>query len=196
MTLIAQSIGSAWRRDQAEGEKRVNRLLELSQTALAEMRALLAELRPPDTAPGQAAPPMPAIPSLERVRKHGLAQALLKYGQDIARDGLHVDLDDQRYTRRPLDQEEAVFRIAQEALNNVVKHAQAQRVTIRLVTEPHITRLAIQDNGVGLDRVKPVSGRTGLGLSTMRERVQELGGMLNVVPTPGGGTTVEIVIPN
>ncbi|MBE7553396.1 MAG: hypothetical protein HS126_20180 [Anaerolineales bacterium] len=72
MTLIAQSIAPAWRRDSAEGERRVNRLLELSQAALAEMRALLAELRPPDLPPWPVGS-QPSCPSRDyAVQQEGL----------------------------------------------------------------------------------------------------------------------------
>ena len=140
---------------------------------------------------------MPAIPSLERVRRDGLAQALVKYARDIGRDGLVVELDAGSYSQRPLEQEEALFRMGQEALNNVVKHAQAKRTLITLASEPDRTRLTIADDGIGFPVTSPTigSGRRGLGLSSMRERAAALGGVVQIKGTPGGGTTVDIELP-
>jgi signal transduction histidine kinase len=98
MTLIAQSIAPAWRRDSAEGERRVTRLLELSQSTLTEMRALVAELRPAEDA-AVASAAENATPEISRVRRDGLEAALQVHIADITRDGLHVDLDTTAYKR-------------------------------------------------------------------------------------------------
>jgi signal transduction histidine kinase len=201
MTLIAQSIGPAWRRDPPEGERRVNRIVELSQAALAEMRALLAELRPPEGAT-MAADAAVASPSIELVRRAGLAAALRLLFADVARDGLQTHFDAHTYVRQPLDREEALYRIAQEALNNVVKHAQARHVEIGLVTTHSSTCLAVRDDGKGFavesvgapDDRRPRRHR-GLGLSTMQERAAALGGVVRIVSAPGQGTTVEVTLP-
>ena len=131
MTLIAQSIAPAWRRDAAEGERRVTRLIELSQSTLTEMRALLAELRPAEDTT-VASGVEGAMPEIGRVRRDGLEAALRLHLADIARDGLQVDLTATEYRPQPLAHEETLFRIVQEALNNVVKHARARRIEITL----------------------------------------------------------------
>jgi signal transduction histidine kinase len=194
MTLIAQSIGPAWRRDPTEGERRVSRLLELSQSALAEMRALLAELRPAGN--GDEA----ATPSLARVQAQGLAAAIRKYAADIARDGLQVDLVANAYTRQSLPREEALYRIAQEALNNVVKHAGARRVEIELTADAQAVRLRVRDDGGGFTSATPAAvdsmRPSGLGLRTMRERAEAVGGRVTVTAAPGRGTTVDVMIPS
>jgi signal transduction histidine kinase len=213
MTLIAQSIAPAWRRDPAEGNRRVNRLLELSQAALAEMRALLAELRPPETWPGPPTstpvrgaiqPPAP-IPGIIQMQQDGLVAALQSHIALVASDGLQIKLDPTGYVRQPLEQEEALYRIAQEALNNVVKHACAQCAQVKLDVDYASIHLQVVDDGVGFVpklnpplNSSPASGgeqRGGLGLMTMRERVEALGGVIELIAAPGSGATVAVTIP-
>ncbi|MCI0394669.1 MAG: GAF domain-containing sensor histidine kinase [Chloroflexi bacterium] len=201
ITLIAQSIAPAWRRNPAEAERRVGRLLELSQSALAEMRALLAELRP-STLPQVTAP----TPGLLRLQQEGLAVALCHYATEIAGDNLEISVDTASYPaagatgRPPLAHEEALYRIAQEALNNVVKHARAGRVQITLRLENGVVRLMVSDNGRGFASPAGESQALptrpgGLGLKTMRERAEALGGQFQLTSAPGGGTVVEVFIP-
>ncbi|MEV7803857.1 sensor histidine kinase [Microbispora sp. NPDC088329] len=91
----------------------------------------------------------------------------------------------------PAAVEVAVYRIAQEALTNVRRHARATRVRVELRREPATLRLLISDDGVGL----PPERRPGVGLASMRERTAELGGVCLVTGEPGAGTTVEVVLP-
>jgi signal transduction histidine kinase/putative methionine-R-sulfoxide reductase with GAF domain len=186
MTLIAQSIAPAMRDDPVKGEARVNRLLELAQKARAEMRALLVELRP-STAP--VAPLVDAV----KVRREGLAQALRDHVDGITHDGLIVHLDVQGYIRQAEGLEEALFRISQEALNNIVKHAQAEHVHIKLWTDHERCHLMIEDDGRGFDAQVPKEGH--FGLRTMRERIETLGGQLHLSSAGGEGTTVKLVAP-
>jgi len=205
-TLIAQSIAPAWRRSAAEGEKRINRLLELSQSALAEMRALLLELRPQsrlaDDRSDIAVNERVGIPGLMRVQREGLAAAIRQYANTITRDGLQITLDEQEYpalvgVRTSLACEEGVYRIAQEALNNVVKHAHAKQVHIRLSLLDQIVLLQVSDDGHGfaMSGEDPAQRGNGIGLRTMRERAHELQGQFRVSSSPGQGTQVEVSIP-
>ncbi|WP_079320559.1 sensor histidine kinase [Microbispora sp. GKU 823] len=91
----------------------------------------------------------------------------------------------------PAAVEVAVYRIVQEALTNVRRHARATRVRVELRREPAALRLLIADDGVGL----PPERRSGVGLTSMRERTAELGGICLVTGEPGAGTTVEVVLP-
>jgi GAF domain-containing protein/DNA-binding CsgD family transcriptional regulator len=112
MTLIAQSIAPAWQRNPSEGEHRVQRLLALSQSALSDMRALLAELRPDEGLAGAfAAEDM--LPGVGRVPVDGLAAAIRRHTAEVAREGLAIDVDVQGDERQALDQEEVLYRIAQ-----------------------------------------------------------------------------------
>jgi signal transduction histidine kinase len=188
MTLIAQSLAAAWRREPAEGERRTQRLLELSQNALGEMRALLRELRPPEAPAPRDTTLLDIVPASPR----DLVSALQVHVEGMKRDGLHVELDTEGYRFLEPENEHTLFRIAQEALHNVVKHAGASRVWVRLASADDETRLSIQDDGIGFALSAGASG--GMGLQTMRERAESLGGVFSVTSTPGAGTIVEVVL--
>lgn len=201
MTLIAQSIAPAWQRGPAQGQERVNRLLELSQMTLAELRALLTELRPAgaseETKPQTPSGDDSTQPGVLRLRREGLVAALHAHVANVAREGPRITLATPGYLRQPPDLEEALFRITQEALNNVAKHAHAQSVEVRLQLADGDTavRLSVQDDGSGF--TPPVNGNasSGLGLTTMCERARALGGTAEVRAAPGQGTTVEVTVP-
>ena len=206
VALMAQTLSSAYLRDPTEGDRRAGRLVEVSQAALAEMRALLDELRPAETRRGgipnvvarDGAEPA-AESGLARVRRHGLAHALGRLAEDAARDGMPVGVEVGRYAPQPAACEEALFRIAQEALANVVKHARAERASVRLDTRDGTTVLTIADDGVGLGAssppVWPVGVSGGLGLATMRERASAIGAALRIDSGRGSGTSIEVIVP-
>jgi signal transduction histidine kinase len=195
MTLVSQSVAPAWQRDPAEGEQRVNRLLELSQGALAEMRALLFELRSSEP------PPLPTasgvtLPGITRLRRDGLIAALTKHIESLKLERPSITLDAEQYRTQPLETEIALFRITQEALNNVVKHAKAAQVKIHLSVEEKVVCLQVEDDGVGFEQKKR-NGRSpdGLGLRTMQERAEALRGRIEIHSTPGQGTAVKACLP-
>jgi signal transduction histidine kinase len=202
-TLIAQSIGTAWRRDPREGERRVERLLELSQTALREMRALLFELRPAEEPHNKELPGTLTGP--ERIRHYGLPGALRLLAQDFSHDGIEsrVELEEtgvrvfeSGFSARMKNDPpmvESLYRIAQEALNNAAKHARARHVEVSLrMHELDSICFSIRDDGIGF----PADAHgNGLGMKTMRERAESLGGTLRIETAPGAGTTVEVLIP-
>jgi signal transduction histidine kinase len=192
MGMIAESLVRAFRKSAEEGERRVARLTELSRTALAEMRALLAELRP-------AGAPMPTealavVPDIVRVRRDGLAATLAAHAERMSVHEVPVTVDTSGYARQPHQIEEALFRIAQEAVNNAVKHASARRVDIRLTTGEARVRLLVGDDGIGFDPAKDIR-EGGLGLTSMRERARGMGGSIRVETSPGDGTRVEVTVP-
>ncbi len=193
ITLIAQTIAPAWRRDPDEGERRVQRMLELSQSALAEMRGLLAKLHPPETPPVSQPRPQTEI---ERIRQEGLAVALCKHCEHQRQEGLHIALDVADYTPLSPEREEALYRIAQEALHNVVKHARTDYAEVCLRVANQTALLIVKDCGTGMSP-EAAERRTsgGLGLATMRERAQALGGTVQILSAPGRGTTVEATLP-
>ena len=88
-----------------------------------------------------------------------------------------------------------MYRIAQEALNNVVKHAQSDRAEIRLHVSDELVSLLIEDAGVGFDPARVSSGTSHLGLTSMRERVKALGGTLEIESQPGAGMHIEVEVP-
>jgi signal transduction histidine kinase len=197
-TLIAQSIAPAWKRDPNEGQRRVERLLEFSQTALREMRSLLFQLRPVEEVDSLT------LTGPERVRRHGLLEALRLLAADFTHDGVQVGVRTYAYSPTRLSPgndmtvEQDIYRIVQEALNNAIKHARAHEILVLLDgSEPKHLCLSISDDGVGFVPGPGEETQTGgFGMKTMRERAETSGGNLRVISAPGKGTTVEVTIPN
>jgi signal transduction histidine kinase len=151
-------------------------VLSLADAGLTEMRSLIFELRPD---------------SLER---DGLVMALAQQASALrARHDLEVETELCEEPENPLEVKEALYRIAREALNNVIKHAQASRVLIRLQDVDETAVLEVQDDGVGFDPQQHYPGQ--MGLNSMRERAGELGGRLEIESTPGQGTMVRAYLP-
>ncbi len=96
--------------------------------------------------------------------------------------------------RLPLKVEEGLFRITQEALNNVVKHANTSEASVELTFKERLTTLVIGDKGAGFDLVSAQAKTGHVGLASMRERAQALGGKMSVDSSPGKGTRIKIVI--
>jgi len=152
-------------------------LTELARGALAEMRALIFELRPAALA------------------EEGLMAALRKQAAALtARERLMITVDgpEQRLTLGP-SVEEHLYRIASEALHNVISHAGAERVTVNVVDHADRLRMQVHDDGAGFDLKAAHPGH--LGLSTMADRAAMIGGQLSVTSMPGSGTTVVVSVP-
>jgi two-component system sensor histidine kinase UhpB len=129
---------------------------------------------------------------------YGLAAALRWYGARLAeRTGLTVTVQgEEPLLRLAAPVENSIFRIAQEALTNVVKHAQASQVTLTLAEEQGLVRLIIADDGRGFDlsSLAEHQGRLGWGLLTMADRAEVVGGRCRIESIPGGGTRVVVEI--
>ncbi len=177
MTLVTRSIELLLERDPASARARLETLRELQRDALAEMRALIFELRPA---------------SLE---SEGLDRALRTHSSAVqGRAGVAIVIEtDDDAERLPREIEAALFRIAQEALNNVVKHAAAGNVTISLERSPERACLTVSDDGVGFEVGAVPDGH--MGLAGMRARAEKLGGRLEVESSPGRGTTIRVELP-
>jgi len=124
--------------------------------------------------------------------------AALQYLVDEFRQqvGLDVQLDIRGQSERLNRLVETVaFRIAQEALTNIVRHSKAKEATVRLHFFPEQLTLQVQDQGIGFDPQKRLIPPSGWGLEGMRERAESLGGQLNLESSPGKGTLVEVLIP-
>jgi signal transduction histidine kinase len=143
----------------------------------AELRTLSHELRP------TVLDNLGLVPALEH-----LAEKVAK------RTGLILSVTGETGERLPAAVETALYRIVQEALNNVVKHAHAHSVRIDLQRTRRKILCAIRDDGVGFDAFDQ-RGNEGLGLSGIRERLNSLGGSLSVVTEPRRGTTLLADIP-
>jgi signal transduction histidine kinase len=201
--LIAESLVPAFRRDAAEGEKRMARLAELLGGALGEMRALLKELRPAEeqrilTLPSGEFP----LPAALRVRRDGLAAVLGERATELSRDGFVATVDCDGWRRQPPATEEALARIALELVSNAVKHARARRIVVRLTIGPRGPELEVSDDGSGFDVAATLArgerrsaGGGGLGLAALGERVRALGGSVRIDSAPGGGTRAFVALP-
>ena len=170
---IADALPDVWDRHPEEARRGLEDLKRLTKGALAEMRTLLLELRPAFL--------------LEKSLGELLHQLA---GAASGRTRIPVDVAIDGDERLPDDVQVTFFRVAQEALHNVVKHARASEVQMRLVHDDRDVALTIQDDGCGLEGNG--STATGMGLAIMRERVRAIGGQLRIDSSPEIGTTVEV----
>jgi signal transduction histidine kinase len=147
---------------------------EASQEALAEIRLLLYRLRPPV------------------LDQEGLVTALQQRLAAVeGRAGLKTDLKTDLTTRLPPAVEEGLYHIAQEALNNALKHAHARSVRVALLQEGNAVVLEVVDDGVGFQLIN-ASQEGKMGLPSMRTHADEIGGKLTLTSEPGKGTTVRV----
>jgi PAS domain S-box-containing protein len=172
--LIAETLPRIWERDPERGREGLQELRELTQGALAEMRTLLLELRP------AALTEKP----LGDLLSH-LATAVTSRGR------VPVKLTVAGDSSLPPETQIGLYRIAQEALNNMIKHAKASEAFVDLECEPGRAMLSIRDDGCGFDPadVKPAH----LGLDIMRERAETMGATLEVFSDLGQGTQIKVV---
>jgi len=131
---------------------------------------------------------------------YGLAAALKRYAEDVTRQGaLNVDCQVVGVSpgdRFPPDVEIALYRIAQEAVTNVLRHARATTASIVLVRRHGSLSLVVEDDGCGMDPHAPEAGAaSGVGLAGMRERAHLIGGMLNIESSRGSGTAIKATVP-
>ena len=179
MTLTAQAARAQLTRNPDRAAVQLERLQETATAALAEMRALILQLRPP------------------ALRDQGLVAALQQHAAILARrEGLRIELSVTGDERMARGVEQPLFRIVQEALNNVIKHAHASNVSIGLEFASERLRVRISDDGRGFDATSTTAlGVRHLGLIGMRERAAEIGGMMELQSIPGEGTEVLVTIP-
>ncbi|HEU5098890.1 MAG TPA: CHASE3 domain-containing protein [Roseiflexaceae bacterium] len=176
-SLIADVLPRLWERNAAEALARLNELRQLTRGALAEMRTLLLELRP------------------ATLTEVGLGELLRQLAEaTISRARVQVDLKIEGQCRLPPDVQLALYRIAQEALNNVARHAGASQAAVLLSCQPEQLELRISDDGQGFDPAGV--GRDHLGLCIMRERAEAIGALLRLDSQPGCGTRVMVSWPD
>jgi signal transduction histidine kinase len=180
LVLTAEAAGELFDRDQDAAREQVAKLRMLATQALEELRSLIFELRPPD---------------LER---DGLCGALRKHVDVVRRlqsgsEEIELDVDAEIDGDPPRDRE--LLRIAQEALQNALRHARAGHVDVRLKRENGFLLLEVTDDGVGFDPDASELRSTHLGLTSMEERAGRLGARLEIRSAPGSGTTVRLEAP-
>ncbi len=178
INLFARAGKDAYRLNNAtQGELYLTRLEETARQALKELRLLLFELRPPE------------------LDQEGLVGALqLRLDSVEGRAGVKTQLLVEEEADLPEDYEESLYAIAQEALNNALKHANATAITVQLQVNTAVVQLSIVDNGIGFG---PDSGkkRGGMGMATMRERTESLGGEFAVKSAPAQGVSIQLTLP-
>jgi PAS domain S-box-containing protein len=170
-TRLALSTGK-----QDVAAENLRELHNMAREAMVDMRMLIFELHPP---------------VLEEEGLVAALQARLAAVESRARLQTEIHVEGER--RLPISVEEELFRIALEALNNVVKHASARQVTVDLVFEEEYACLEITDDGVGFDPAKARESG-GMGLLGMKERVRRIEGSLIVESAPGRGTAVKVKV--
>jgi signal transduction histidine kinase len=177
VTLYAEAAARQLDSGQAmTAGEHLREIRDTAQESLREMRLLIFELRPPV------------------LRQDGLVAALRARLEAVeSRVGLETELHVSGYDRLGPETEEGLYRVAQEALNNALRHAQARSVRICLAQDDGLVTLEIADDGRGFD-LAGARARGGLGLRGMEERAVRLGGRLIVRTGPEEGTTVRMEI--
>ena len=176
MTLVTRTIEMLLDRDMGQVREQLAALRELQREALAEMRALIFELRPGN------------------LEEDGLVRSLRTHTAALqGRIGLPIVVQGELEDRLPLSIEQVLYRIAQEALHNIVKHAAARQVRVELTRDGGGVRLCVVDDGKGFDPAGVPDGH--LGLTGMRSRADKIGAELTVRSRPGAGTTIEVFVP-
>jgi signal transduction histidine kinase len=186
-SLVAEALPNTWEKDPQEGMGLLQELRGLSRGALAEMRTLLLELRPA---------------ALMETRLEDLVRQLGEAAS--GREGIPVAVKVEGQAELPADVQIALYRITQEALNNVVKHARAHQASVRLcytcqgeaggeqpVKAKLNVLLSIRDDGRGFDPAQVPHNRLGLGI--MQERAQAIRATLTIESQPGQGTQVTVL---
>ncbi|CAG7650580.1 Sensor histidine kinase LiaS [Paenibacillus solanacearum] len=177
ISMTATAVGRTLDKDFDKARRQIFLIEEMASVAQSEMRALLLHLRPVH---------------LEGKR---LSEGLVELTQELsAKVPMEIDLELTEEIKLPKGIEDHLFRITQEAMSNALRHSKASKLEVRLTKPSEGTvRLMIRDNGVGfnMDEKKQAS----YGILTMKERVNEIGGSLNLITAPGKGTRIDIRIP-
>jgi PAS domain S-box-containing protein len=176
-SLIAEVLPRLYEVNKPEAEKRLVEMRQLARGALAEMRTLLMELRP--NAIVEANP-----------------KELLKHLMDAytGRTGISIDYSENidPETKLSGEQKLVIYRVAQEALNNIAKHATPSEVKVLFHVEPSKVDLVIEDNGVGFDPHAIQPDHFGVGF--MQERAEGIGAKIKIFSQPGEGTQVHLLV--
>ncbi len=176
VSAMAESALRRWDKDRARAHELVEEVHQMTVTALSEMRILLMELRP------------------DSLTKVGLKQLFEQYlGPIQSRRGFELDLDIAEVPQLPPDVQITFYRIVQESLNNIEKHAKATRVAVSVRDLIDHLELVIHDNGRGFDRSKVAASSLGLGI--MLERADAINASLSLESSPGEGTKIILTWP-
>ena len=178
MSLTAEAAVAAIGSDPQAAKGQIENLRELARAAVQEMRSLIFELRPAE------------------LESDGLLPTLQKHIDVVRRITRRViELREEGYRRQSTAVEKELFRIAQEALNNAIKHSQAGRIEIELALREGRVKLVVSDDGVGFDPSDRQIRSRRLGITAMEERAEQIGGELRIESTAGRGTRVVLEAP-
>jgi signal transduction histidine kinase len=173
LTLTIAATRELLQHDVAAADALLEQLAAHTHAATADIRRIVYDLRPP------------ALDDL------GLPLAVREQAARLSERGLRISVEAPgRFPPLPAAVEAAAYRIVQEALTNVVRHANARTCMVRLSLDDGLA-VAIEDDGAGM----PAGGRAGVGLASMRERSAELGGTFQLDSTPGAGTRLRVWLP-
>lgn len=178
LLVSIQALQSSLPPEQARVKELLQRALAQGERALTDVRRMILDLRP------SALDDLGFVPALHSYALERLTPAGIKVTFETAGA-------EQRF---PGPVETALFRILQEAVNNIARHSRAQRVNLRLeFKDSHFTAL-VEDDGVGFDPLKLAGGSAegGLGLQGMKERAELVGARLEIVSQPGSGTRIKV----
>ncbi|WP_329319581.1 GAF domain-containing sensor histidine kinase [Streptomyces sp. NBC_01262] len=178
LRLTAQAAAALVDRDPARAKDELRQVAVLAAEAADELRAVVVEMRP------------------AALDEDGLMAALRSEVQVLDRaHSARVEFTSCKMRALPAAQEEAVLRVAQEALHNALRHASATAVTVRLEGRGRGAALTVTDDGCGFDPSVVRSAGRHLGLVSMRDRASGAGGSLTVQSEPGKGTVIEMEVP-
>jgi signal transduction histidine kinase len=175
LVLTAEAAATLLDRDAEAAREQVVKLQGIARQALDELRSLIFELRPPD------------------LTRDGLCGALRKHVEVLRRvQPAAVEMDGDLELEPDERRDAEVFRIAQEAMQNALRHARPSRILVRIGQTDGRLQLDVVDDGVGFDPHEPGLRSRRLGLTSMEERAQRIGGRLEIRSAPGEGTTVHL----
>jgi signal transduction histidine kinase len=179
LSLTAEAAAGLVQTDPGRAEAELGRVRELARDTQAELRSLIFELRPP------------------RLEADGLVATIGKDLEVLGRaHGLKADLRVDGTPELDSDVEIELYRIVQEALNNAVRHARAESIAVGVDAADGRVTITVRDDGVGFDPAARAIRERRLGLTSMRERAEAVGGALTVETAPKSGTTVRVEVPN
>jgi signal transduction histidine kinase len=178
LRLTSEAAASLLERDPAAAQSQLRRLHQLTGEAIDELRAVILALRP------------------ATIESEGLAATLAGHVDLLRRAyGLEIALEVAGEPELPAASGAEVLRIAQEALQNALRHSGAERLAVRLEATDARLVLSVADEGAGFDSEAPALRSRRLGLTSMEERARALGGTLEISSEPGAGTTVRLEVP-
>jgi signal transduction histidine kinase len=176
---VAAQAEQAERRGDAQSAQALRNTAASVRSGIGGLRALLVDLYPPN------------------LRSAGLAAALRDVSAAPLARGLQVDvdIDDAAVARLDEEQQEAVFRVGQEALRNAERHARAGSVRLDLSLRDGVVRLDVTDDGIGMDESEPIGRADSFGRRLMADQAERVGALLAVRTSSGGGTSVRMEVP-